>query len=248
MWKLIQIDFKKTNKFVFLLPFISSILILLFAGISINFNIMEKHPWESYLLQTSMVIALFFPICMTLMCSNIANTEHRSNMWKQIFTFPLKKNNIYYAKLLECLLIELFIFLFVITGFLIMGFILIDKSEMPLLLLLKAFAYLIIAYIPTIAFQLWLSLIIKNQAFPLIIGIFLTIFSYTFNVFPFDIGRLLLWTFPSSVLPISLFIDKNQNMSIIQTPNPVMYVGISIVASLLIIILSKAHFINRDIH
>ncbi|MFJ7952613.1 ABC transporter permease [Lysinibacillus sp. NPDC096418] len=247
MWTLIQIDFKKMNKYVFLLPLISGVVVLLLASLSIGKNPIDESPWESYLLQMSTVCSIFFPISMALICSYIANSEHRYNTWKQIFTFPLRKSKIYFAKLMECIIAELIFFISVMIGFIFIGFIFIGTDVNVMNLILKAFVSLVIAYIPIIAFQLWLSLIIKNQAFPLSIGIFSAIFSYTFYVFPFEVGRFLFWTFPTSVLPIQLVIDEAQNMSIIQTENSSIYVGLSLVIGALIILMGMLHFTKRDI-
>lgn len=247
MWTLVQIDFKKMNKYVFLLPFITGAFVLLLASLSIRNNPIAESPWESYLLQMSTVCAIFFPISMTLICSHIANSEHKYDMWKQTFTLPLRKSGIYFAKLIECIIAEIAFFISLMTGFTLIGFIFWGIEFSLINLILKAFVSLFIAYIPIIAFQLWLSLIIKNQAFSLSIGILLAIFSYTFHVFPFGIGRLLIWTFPSSVLPIQLVIDEAQNMSIIQTTNPGMYVALSLLVGALIILMSMLHFTKRDI-
>ncbi|GIN93683.1 ABC transporter permease [Siminovitchia terrae] len=247
MWTLVQTDFKKMNKYVFLLPFVSCAFVLLFASLSIKYNPVDEFPWESYLLQMSTTCSIFLPISMTMICSHIANSEHRYNMWKQTFTFPLRKSGIYFAKLIECIIAEIAFFVSLMIGFIFIGFIFLETDVSLINLILKVFVSLFIAYIPIIAFQLWLSLIIKNQAFPISIGILLAIFSYTFYVFPFDIGRLLPWTFPSSVLPIQLVIDEAQNMSIIQTTNPAMYVGLSLIVGALIIFISMLHFTKRDI-
>ncbi|MFJ7932660.1 ABC transporter permease [Peribacillus sp. NPDC096448] len=107
----------------------------------------------------------------TLLSSIIAGNEHDSNSWKKIFALPISKIQIFFSKTI------LVIFLLAITSLLILlGSIVIWSAfagfnQIIWTLLLKQIAFSFLASLPTIAIQLWLSLSIKNQAIPILIGI-----------------------------------------------------------------------------
>ncbi|MDX8361591.1 ABC transporter permease [Cytobacillus sp. IB215316] len=106
-----------------------------------------------------------------IITSMIANIEHQVNSWKQLLALPVSRITVFSSKLylsamllfLSCLLLGI--------GSIILGFIFKFGVSIPYIQLLKVSFYPFFAALPILTLQIWLSIVFKNQAIPLTIGI-----------------------------------------------------------------------------
>ncbi|QED49790.1 ABC transporter permease [Cytobacillus dafuensis] len=121
---------------------------------------------------------------LTIIASMIAGIEHQTNSWKQLLALPVSKLRVFTGKftLAAVLLFASSTLLFI--GVIILGIILKFGTEIPFLSLLKMAYFPYLAAMPFVAFQIWLSITMKNQAIPLVVGIVGTILSMMSFNFP----------------------------------------------------------------
>lgn len=113
----------------------------------------------------------------TILASMIANIEHQTHAWKQVLALPISRTNVFTAKfMLTCLLILVSSTLLCI-GAAVLGLSLGYGTDIPYGELLSMAYYPFLASMPFVALQVWLSVMIKNQAVPLTIGITAAILS-----------------------------------------------------------------------
>ncbi|WP_338749306.1 ABC transporter permease [Bacillus sp. FJAT-52991] len=126
--------------------------------------------WMYLLYDNSLLFGLGFPLAATLAASIIANIEHQANGWKQTLSLPISRIKIYLSKfvwLTVSLFLSLTIFL---AGMIFLGKILGFEENVPWELLIGDCYGMLIIVLPIMAFQFWLSMTIKNQAFSILIG------------------------------------------------------------------------------
>ncbi|MED4532375.1 ABC transporter permease [Metabacillus fastidiosus] len=126
--------------------------------------------WMYLLYDNSLLFGLGFPLAVTIAASVIANIEHQANGWKQTLSLPVSRGKIYLSKFIW-LTISLFLSITVfLISMLFLGKILGFEGNVPWGLLIGDCYGMLITVLPITAFQFWLSMIIKNQAFPILIG------------------------------------------------------------------------------
>ncbi|MFD1416935.1 ABC transporter permease [Oceanobacillus jeddahense] len=126
--------------------------------------------WIYLLYDNSLLFGLGFPLAATLTASVIANIEHQANGWKQTLSMPISRGKIYLSKfiwLTISLFLSVTVFLF---GMVFLGKILGFEEEIPWDLMIGDCYGMLITVLPIMAFQFWLSMTIKNQAFSILIG------------------------------------------------------------------------------
>ena len=126
--------------------------------------------WSFLLYDNSLLFGLGFPLAVTLAASVIANIEHQANGWKQTLSIPVSRGKIYLSKF-----IWLTISLFLSTTIFLIGMVFLGKAlgfegVIPWGLLIGDCYGMLITVLPIMAFQFWLSMTIKNQAFSILIG------------------------------------------------------------------------------
>ena len=118
----------------------------------------------------SLLFGLGFPLAVTLAASVIANIEHQANGWKQTLSMPISRGKIYLSKLIW-LTISLFLSTTIfLIGMVFLGKVLGFEGDVPWGLLIGDCYGMLITVLPIMAFQFWLSMTIKNQAFSILIG------------------------------------------------------------------------------
>lgn len=126
--------------------------------------------WMYLLYDNSLLFGLGFPLAATLAASMIANIEHQANGWKQTLSLPISRGKIYLSKFIW-LTISLFLSITIfLIGIVFLGKILGFKGNVPWGLLVGDCYGMLITVLPIMAFQFWLSMTIKNQAFSILIG------------------------------------------------------------------------------
>lgn len=131
--------------------------------------------WEFLLYDNSLLYGLGFPLAATIVTSMIVNIEHQSNSWKAILAQPISKVGIYMSKFAWTILGLTFSASIFFVGTILLGKGLGFEGKMPLWLIFADSYSILITTLPMIAFQFWLSIVFKNQAFPIIVGAILSI-------------------------------------------------------------------------
>lgn len=176
--RLIKAEFLKLKrKGFFLLSFLMSFGIV--ALQMINYGVRKEYllkqsenDWAYYLSNVSHFTPLALILGITILTSYLSSIEDETRAWKQVFSLPVSKLHVYFAK--SCVLFLLLglssLLLMAITfGF---GLFLDLGNEIPYLELFKHSTYPYLAALPIFAMQLWLSVVSNNQAFPVTVGIF----------------------------------------------------------------------------
>ncbi|GAF09871.1 ABC transporter permease [Paenibacillus pini] len=140
--------------------------------------------WGALIQQLSFFVPLALFMGSTLIASLIANVEHQSGSWKQLLALPISRSAVFTSKYLLGVIVLLISCLLLSGGTIILGLALKFKAEIPIQQLLSFTFLPLLAALPLLAFQLWLSLIIKNQALPVTIGITASIASLFSGNFP----------------------------------------------------------------
>ncbi|MGA3600579.1 ABC transporter permease [Lysinibacillus agricola] len=126
--------------------------------------------WMYLMYDNSLLFGLGFPLAVTLAASVIANIEHQANGWKQTLSMPIAKGKIYLSKFIW-LMISLFLSTTIfLIGMVFLGKVLSFEEDIPWGLLIGDCYGMLITVLPIMAFQFWLSMSIKNQAFSILIG------------------------------------------------------------------------------
>lgn len=197
--KLLFTEFQKVNKLHIWLFLLYSIPVVLIAGVFITNGTVESGPdWGTFLMQVNTMILLFLPIVITIVCSHLAGVEHQSRMWKVWYALPLRKGELFIAKVIGITILLILSAGVYLLNILVIGNFFEIPHPVSKVILLKQIFYPYLAFLPIVIFQLTISTFIQNQAFPIAIGCFTAIFSYTFSIFPSSIGKFLFWAYPSS--------------------------------------------------
>lgn len=140
--------------------------------------------WGGLIGEVTMLSVPTILIGLTILTSMIANIEHQTNAWKQLLALPISKAKLFTGKLFLTVVL-LFVSCFLLAGgTVILGLLLKFGAEIPLLYLLKMCFFPFLASMPFIALQIWLAIIMKNQAIPLTVGIMGAIVSMYAMNFP----------------------------------------------------------------
>jgi lantibiotic transport system permease protein len=205
----------------------------------------EFLTWENLILNFGVLNGLFFPIIIAVIVSRLIDLEHKENTWRLLLATPIHKASVYFSKLIIS-----FVLLLIPAGIsflstIIIGNILDFPGSFPFILTIKFVLASIVSSICIVALQLWISLIIKNQAFALaagIIGSFLGYFGQMFSV-----SRLFIWTYPAISNPITFkMIDGHMNYQ--YNPSYLSNIYLSLIIGIFLILLSLNHFIRKDIN
>ncbi|MBU5483424.1 ABC transporter permease [Clostridium sp. MSJ-11] len=195
--------------------------------------------WDYLIFDNSLLLGLGVPLSITIIASALCNIEHQSNCWKQILSLPIPKTNIYLGKL-SWLMISLFISSIALTiGMLLIGFIFNFKGNIPWKSLLGDSILVYITSFPIITLQLWLSMTIKNQAFPIAAGAISSMMGLFFamnkNL------RWLFWAYPTQASTIML-----GEKGLTHNPDLRIFIIGSLVIGCIFLITGTLHFKHKD--
>jgi hypothetical protein len=129
---------------------------------------------------------------MTIITSMIAGIEHQMNGWKQVLALPVSRFSVYAAKFILTTLLLLVSCGLLAVGSIVLGLLLKFGSDFSLVAILQGSFYPLLAAMPILALQLYLSITMKNQAIPLTVGIVGTIVS----LFAMLLPDWFLWKWP----------------------------------------------------
>ncbi|WP_173918520.1 ABC transporter permease [Halobacillus sp. Marseille-Q1614] len=183
--------------------------------------------WATLIQSVNMFVAPALLLGMTILASQIASIEHKETAWKQLLALPVKRRDVFVSKFIitSGMISVSSILLFI--GTIALGVGLGFGWEFEVGAVLKNSFYPFFAGLPVLALQLWISIVQKNQAGPLAIGIFGAVFStYSYNA-----PDWLFWKWPL------LFPEKD----------PLPYVGLGLLVGLVILAAGVIDFKRRDI-
>ncbi|WP_208591212.1 ABC transporter permease [Gracilibacillus suaedae] len=196
--------------------------------------------WMFLLYDNSLLFGLGCPLAVTLAASVIANIEHQANGWKQTLSMPISRGKIYLSKF-----IWLTISLFLSTTIFLIGMVLLGKllgfeGNIPLVLLMGDCYGMLITVLPMMAFQFWLSMTIKNQAFSILIGSISAI-----------MGLFLAAAQTTRWFPLAYPIQSStvilQYEGIGYNPDFSAYLVINLILGIILIFIGSRHFAKRNV-
>ncbi|MGY2611938.1 ABC transporter permease [Bacillus pretiosus] len=236
---------KLKRKKLFLVVFLLQALALFWLFAIVSQEKKEFLNWESLLSRISMINALFLPIMIATIASRIIDFENKGNMWKLLCAIPISRKLVYITKIIFSLFFLVYASVISITVIILIGKIFNFEGEIPVILLMKYGCFTIIGCIPMVILQLWISLVVKNQVFALTAGVIGSFLGYFGQMLPWK--TWIIWTYSSLTNPISWAFF---NGKIVFFPNQgvMMNLLLSLGVGLLFIILSTAHFSQKDIH
>ncbi|MFJ7932661.1 ABC transporter permease [Peribacillus sp. NPDC096448] len=126
--------------------------------------------WNNYYTYAANFHSMFFfPLLAGLFTTLLYRYEHNNNSWKNILTATIPKHYIYLSKMIWVLLFLVITQLFFFLSYFAVGQILGVEGSLPLFLIFKSLVGGIIAIIPLLALQAWISIYIRNFGASLVI-------------------------------------------------------------------------------
>ncbi|KAB2492311.1 ABC transporter permease [Priestia endophytica] len=182
--------------------------------------------WKGLIGEANMLSVFALMLGATLVASLISSLEHQSTSWKHLLSLPLSKTKIFMGKFSLAFILLTTSCILLAIGIVILGISLGFGTDISIALLLKTCFYPFLAALPVVALQLWLSVVLNNQALPLAIGIVGSIFGGA-------LPRWTIWSWPS----LSNQWDK-----------PIINVCLGIVVGLILLGFSTVHFTKKDVN
>ncbi|WP_340085125.1 ABC transporter permease [Siminovitchia sp. FSL H7-0308] len=196
--------------------------------------------WMYLLYDNSLLFGLGFPLAVTLAASVIANIEHQASGWKLTLSLPLSRGKVYISKfvwLTLSLFLSTSIFL---IGMVVLGKVLAFEGEIPWGLLIADCYGMLVTVLPIMAFQFWLSMTIKNQAFSILIGSISSI-----------MGLFLAAAQTTRWFPLAYPIQSStvilQYEGIGLNPDFSAYLVINLIVGIILLFIGSKHFATRNV-
>lgn len=185
--------------------------------------------WGGLLGQIHTLVPMTLMLGITIIASMVANVEHHMNGWKQLLALPIFRSSAFIAKFLLCLMLLFGSCILLAIGSIGLGIALQFGTDFPLVDIVKMSFYPMIAATPVLALQLWLSVVMKNQALPLTVGIACAIFSS----FALKLPDWFMWRWPY------LYNDVRK---------PEYYLALGVVFGIVMLVFGLIHFARRDVN
>lgn len=124
-----------------------------------------------------------------LLASLLAGSEHRTHAWKQLLALPVTRFSVFLSKFLICAGLLLVSSALLAAGTFLLGGLLGFGWHPPVGKLLLVSFHPVLAAMAVTALQLWLSVVLRNQAIPLTVGIIGTMV----GMFYFSLPDWVMW-------------------------------------------------------
>ncbi|MBS7529145.1 ABC transporter permease [Hazenella sp. IB182353] len=232
IWNLFKIEGMKLKRITWITPILSGLLLLIVTigewylffregegGVYASFNALYLFVSISFLLTGNLLITM------------VVGTEHESKGWKQFLAAPLSKSHLYMVKLawvVALILVQGFVF---IIGWALIWHVY-TTDPLPFLFLLKQVFYCIIATLPVLIIQFYLSIAFENQAIPITIGVLGAIASLFLARSQVNWLHYLPWSYPGLVTPF--------------LPNHIHWLQISLGISTILLLFTNWLFYNKN--
>ncbi|MCQ6561952.1 ABC transporter permease [Paenibacillus mendelii] len=177
---------------------------------------------------TMMMVPTLF-MGLAILASMTAGIEHQTNAWKQTLALPITRTQVFTGKFLLSVLLLFCSSTLLIVGTVGLGAALgFDLGDVPYKHLLELIYYPYLAIMPFIALQVWLSVLMHNQAIPLTVGIVGTVFSMFSN--RFDDWMPYKWP----------YLDNAAD-------NPLFSVAAGVVTGIVVLAAGTLNFVRKDV-
>ncbi|MFB6466297.1 ABC transporter permease [Cytobacillus sp. Hz8] len=144
----------------------------------------EKDLWRGLIDDAQFLAVPTLVIGLTIIISMIANIEHQTNSWKQLLALPISRWKVFTSKFTLAFVLLCTSSILLAVGTVVLGYVLQFGTDIPFSYLIRMCFYPFLAAMPFIALQMWLSIMIQNQAIPLTIGILGTALSLYGSALP----------------------------------------------------------------
>jgi len=131
-------------------------------------------------------------IGLAIVASMMAGYEHQTNAWKQTLALPISRTAVYTGKIAALLVLLLISCTLLAIGTVLLGVLLGFGADVPVGKILSSSYLPLLAAMPFVSLQVWLSVTMKNQAVPLTIGILGTVF----NLYSSSLNEWFPWRWP----------------------------------------------------
>ncbi len=214
------------------------ILLLQYANFRIRYTSVVKEgdvPWTIFIEQHAIIWAvLILPILSAVLSSMLIMNENTDNNWKYLLALPIKRGDVYFAKIILVIFFLLVSSILLGIGMLGSATILQLPGEIPYSQLIQTLSAAMIGAFAVLSIQFWLSIKFHNPGIPLAVAICGTVTAIF--LLQSALTRWLPWVYPYLVLPIRL----NEEINI------TWYMGLSMVVGLLCLIIGYREFSQRD--
>lgn len=190
--------YKLRHKHLFLMVTLFLLVEIAWASIATSMSIArnpENAGWEPLIAMLSSLNGLFLPILTAICVSRICDMEHKGNTRKLLLTVSLKPIELYGAKYISAFIIMLWASMLQVLSIVAFGIINNFKEAVPLFLLFRFLMGTVLTNMAVIALQQWVSIAIKNQAFPLTLGMVGGFIGMASDLFPQGVGRIFVWAY-----------------------------------------------------
>lgn len=236
---LIKVELMKLKKMFIIEGAILAPIIAIAAGFSSAQILMNEQNIEGWWPLWSMSSFIFggviIPIFVVLASIVMGKVENENNSWKQVMIMPVKKSNIYLAKLSTILIITLIMFISFLVEIQFAAMAIGAKGIIPIEYVRVALLGFI-AILPVIAVEFILAKNFKSISVPLAIGMFLT--GSGFLLTQSDYWKYAPWTYCN----YTLFADLSNF-----TFESYWYIGVAIFVFLFFVIVDMYKFKFQDI-
>ncbi|MCL6457019.1 MAG: ABC transporter permease [Gorillibacterium sp.] len=235
MGRVLAADFLKLRRtMVWFLVFLGPIGVIALEAVNfgLRYDYLTKNYaddlWGGLLENIQGMTALAILLGGALLASMVAGLEHRTNAWKQLLALPVTRLSVFVSKFTLCTLLLLFSSTLLTLGSYALGGILGFGWKAPWLAMIQTSFYPMLAGLAIVALQLWLSIMMKNQAIPMTAGILGTIV----GLYSFKLPDWILWKWP---------------LLINEAGSPEWSVFASVATALLLVLLGVIHFTRKDV-
>lgn len=214
MIQTIRLEFYKLRRrflFGMTVLFLSVELIWAFMAASMSFaRNPDRVGWEPVIAMFTSLNGLFLPILSAIVVSRICDMEHKGNTWKLLLTCSMKRERLYAAKYICACAIMLCVS--AMQGLAIAAFGTVQgiTESVPGFLLVRFMLGTIVTSMVILALQQWLSMVVKNQAFALCLGMLGGFAGLVGDLFPAAVRKLLVWSYYSGLSPIAQNYTENE--------------------------------------
>jgi len=206
----------------------------------------DNAGWEALIAMLSSMNGLFLPVLVAVCVSRICDMEHKGNTWKMLLTLSVRPGALYSAKyasacfimFVPCVLQVLAIATYgIINGF---------GQPVPIFLLFRFLAGIVITNMTVTAFQQWVSMTVKNQAFALALGMIGGFTGMAADLFPEGIRRIFVWSYYTGLSPVTQSYTSENIQFIIRDAGSLLPVMLVLIAAGIGIYLAGCVHVTRQ--
>ncbi|MNJ49712.1 ABC-2 family transporter protein [compost metagenome] len=202
MGKVLKAEYFRLKKICLWIPIISAGILVLFSSMEWYFYFRKQHGDFAIFNAVYIFISINLLLCVSLLASIVAETEHQAQGWKLLFATSVSRVNLFLGKVIwVCLLMLVSCFLIIIG--MILVWLCFTNEPFPLEFFLKQVLSCYIACLPVLAIQLVISIRSSNQAIPLGIGVVGAISSLFIPRISVNLVPFIPWAYPAIATPFS---------------------------------------------